>query len=90
MQTAGWRGFSDLFNWKDCNPPLQGGSFTPEAHLAAPTAEPSWDPSEGRRPLLEHCLLVHLGRALKTGTKAKGFEQNSRNSAKQMKNSRNF
>ena len=48
------------------------------------------DPSEGRRPLVEHDLLVHLGRALKRETKAKGFEQYSGNSAKQMKTSLNF
>ena len=26
----------------------------PEAHLAVPTAEPNWDPNEGRRPILVH------------------------------------
>lgn len=36
---------------------------TPEAHLAASTAEPNWDPSEGGMPLLEHhhkCILAGL------------------------------
>ena len=42
-------------------------------------------------PVLEQYVLVHLGRALKKGTKAKEFEQNSGNSAKkQMKTSLNF
>ena len=67
-----------------------------QLHLMDP--KPTWqhpqlnqqDPSEGRRPLVEHDLLVHLGRALKRETKAKGFEQYSGNSAKQMKTSLNF
>ena len=61
--------------------------------MAAPTAEPNWDPSEGRRSLLEYYLLKHLGRALKRETKAKELEKYSRtarNLAKQMKTSLNF
>jgi len=48
------------------------------------------DPSEGRRPLLEHCLLGHLGRTLKRETEARKSEQYSRNPAKQMKTFLNF
>jgi len=55
--------------------------LTPEA-LAAVAAEPHWDPSVGGMRSLVLYLLVHLDRALKRGTKAKEFEQNSRNSQK--------
>ena len=80
--------FSDLFTWKDHNPPYYGGYSTPEAHLAGPIVEPNWDPNEGGTPLLGHCLLVHLGRAfpekvsLKRGTKAKSLSKIQENQQK--------
>ena len=86
-QPAGFLRLVQLERWQ---PSLQGASPTPEAHLAAPTAEPSGGPSEGRRPLGEHYSLVCLGGALKRETKAKEFEQYSRDTAKQTKTSLNF